>query len=222
MHRVGLLLLFLAGCLLLIPSCGHDQELVSIRVQPEVETFGASNIPVDLDAGLNVQLRALGTFIHPLVTKDITNQVTWTSNTPQVATVDANGLVTATGVACGDTIVSATVTTNHSTAGIHSSGAIVTASMTATVVCFTGRGAPTLTIDFLGNGTGTVTSNPAGLNCTSPMACVTTFPTGTPVTLTASPTGTSVFGGWLNCPSQSSTMCNLTLNVGTTVTATFN
>ena len=28
-----------------------------------------------------MQLRALGTYIHPPVTKDITNQVTWESNT---------------------------------------------------------------------------------------------------------------------------------------------
>jgi len=220
MHRVGLLLLFLAGCLLLIPSCGHDQELVSIRVQPEVETFGASNIPVDLDAGLNVQLRALGTFIHPLVTKDITNQVTWTSNTPQVATVDANGLVTATGVACGDTIVSATVTTNHSTAGIHSSGAIVTASMTANVVC--GGTMQTLTVNFAGNGTGTVASTPQGINCSNSGPCIGSFPTGTAISLNAMPAAGSSFGFWSGCNPTSSTPCTVILNNSMSVSVTFN
>jgi hypothetical protein len=48
-----------------VPSCGHDQQLVSITVQPQSETFGAANIPVSADAGLSVQLRALGTYIHP-------------------------------------------------------------------------------------------------------------------------------------------------------------
>jgi hypothetical protein len=69
----------LATCLitLIVPSCGHDQQLVSISIAPSTETFGASNIPVSADAGLNVQLRALGTYIHPPVTKDITNQATW-------------------------------------------------------------------------------------------------------------------------------------------------
>ena len=73
-------------------SCGHSQELVSIQVQPSVETFGASNIPVIDNVGAQVQLRALGTYIHPPVTKDITSQVTWSSNTPQMFTVSCHWL----------------------------------------------------------------------------------------------------------------------------------
>jgi hypothetical protein len=65
-----------AGLLVGLNSCGRDQQLVSIQVQPVSETFGASTIPVSDDAGLTVQLRALGTYIHPPVTKDITSQVT--------------------------------------------------------------------------------------------------------------------------------------------------
>jgi hypothetical protein len=117
-------------------SCGHDQQLVTITIQPNHEIFGASNIPVDLDAGLTVQARAIGNFIHPPVTKDVTNQAVWKSNTPQIATVDvATGLVTATGLACGDALITATVTTNHSIGNVSSNGAIVTGTMTATVVC---------------------------------------------------------------------------------------
>ena len=116
-------------------SCGHEQQLVSITVTPATETFGAANIPVPDDAGLSVQLRATGTYIHPPVTKDITNDVVWTSNTPDMVTVSATGLITATGGACGGTLITATVTTNHSTGNIGSTGAIVTASMTANVVC---------------------------------------------------------------------------------------
>jgi Bacterial Ig-like domain (group 2) len=129
---------FLILSVVFIPACGHDQQLVSITVEPATETFGAANIPVDLDAGLSVHLRALGTFIHPPVTKDITAQVTWTSNTPQMVTVDATGLLMATGMACGNALVSATVNTNKSAGNISSSGAIVTGTMTANVVCFTG------------------------------------------------------------------------------------
>jgi hypothetical protein len=126
------------GLLVSLSACGHDQQLVSITVVPGVETFGAPNIAVELDAGLNVQLRALGSYIHPPVTKDITNQVVWTSNTPQMVMVSSTGLITATGQACGGTIISATVTTNHSSGAISSSGALVTGSMTANVVCPTG------------------------------------------------------------------------------------
>lgn len=116
-------------------NCGHDQQLVSIAVQPEKESFGAGNIPVSANAGATVQLRALGSFIHPPVTKDITDQVTWDSNTPDIVTVSSTGLLTATGVACGDALVTATVTTNRSSGNIDSSGALVTGSMTASVVC---------------------------------------------------------------------------------------
>src|SRR5690242_9417051 len=124
---VSLAALFIVGGLLLsLASCGRDQELVGIQVQPTTETFGSSNTPVGMDAGLTVQLRALGTYIHPPVTKDITNIVTWASNDPQMMTVDAAGVLTATGISCGSTLVSATVTTNKSAGGRSSSGALVT------------------------------------------------------------------------------------------------
>ena len=134
-RRFSVFVLFAA--LFAAVSCGHDQELTAIQIQPDTETFGASDIPVSANAGATVQLRALGRYIHPPVTKDITTQVTWTSNTPQMFTVDANGLLTATGNACGDTLISATVQTNHSSGGLSSGGAIVTGTMTASVVCFT-------------------------------------------------------------------------------------
>jgi hypothetical protein len=132
----ALLGLFLAAFLLsTMSACGHDQQLESITVIPAVENFGSTKTPVIDDAGLNVQLRALGSYIHPPVTKDITNKVTWTSNTPQMVTVDANGVITATGLSCGGTIISATIVTNHSDGAISSTGALVTGSMTANVIC---------------------------------------------------------------------------------------
>ena len=131
-------LVVIGSVLLNVSSCGRSQELVSLQVQPTTETFGSATTQVSADAGLQVQLRALGTYIHPPVTKDITSQVTWTSNTPQMVTVNANGVITATGLACGNTIISATVKTNSSAGGISSSGAVVTAFMTANVVCFIG------------------------------------------------------------------------------------
>jgi len=132
----ALLGLFLAAFLLsTMSACGHDQQLESITIIPAVENFGSTKTPVIDDAGLNVQLRALGSYIHPPVTKDITSQVTWTSNTPQMVTVDANGVITATGLACGGTIIFATIVTNHSDGAISSTGALVTGSMTANVIC---------------------------------------------------------------------------------------
>jgi hypothetical protein len=222
-------LIVTAGILLGLASCGRDQQLVSIQVQPASETFGASNIPLSQDAGAQVQLRALGTYIHPPVTKDITTQVTWTSNTPQMMTVDANGLVTVTGLACGSTLISATVTTNKSAGGIGSSGALVTGYMTGSVVCFTGTSGgggsgPSLTVNFQGTGSGTVSSNPPGLSCASGTTCFSnSFSSGTNVSITAAPNGT--FGGWAGCDSVDGTglTCMVdNLTTARTVTATFN
>lgn len=222
MVRSWMALLFICGLGVVVLSCGDPQELVSIQIQPGAETFGASNIPVLQDAGLQAQLTAMGTYVHPPVTKDITNQVTWASNFPQAITVTSSGLLTVTGNACGGSIISATVQTNADASGLSASGAVVTGNMTASVTCFTGTG-PTITIDFAGTGTGTISSSPAGLGCsaTPGSSCTGSFPTGTTVTLTAVPNG--VFGGWAGCSINGGTTCtieNLTSDV--TVTATFN
>jgi len=206
-------------------ACGHDQQLTSIAIEPTSETFGAANIPVSADAGLTVQLRALGSYIHPPVTKDITSQVTWFSNDVQLATVSPSGLVMASGLACGTGLISATVNTNHSVGNVSSSGAIVTGNMTVNVICFsgTGGGGPAVVVNFAGGGSGGVTSSPALLSCTS--TCNGSFPSGTTVTLTASPTGTSTFGGWMGCDSVSGSGLICTLNSVTTnksITVTFN
>jgi len=131
----GVSLVVMASLLLSVVSCARSQQLVSINVEPTTENFGAANIPFPLDAGLSVQLRALGTYIHPPVTKDITNQVVWTSNTPGMVTVNSAGMITATGNECGNTLISATVKTNTSDGGISSSGAMVVGTMTANVIC---------------------------------------------------------------------------------------
>jgi hypothetical protein len=201
--------------------------LTGINIQPTTETFGATNIPVFANAGSSVQLRALGTYTHPPVTKDITSQVVWASNDVQMFTVDSGGLLTATGFACGSSLVSATVTTNSSGAGLSSKGAIATGYMTANVVCFTSSGGggsgPTVTVSFAGSGAGTVSSSPSGINCASTAgACVGTFPSGTQVILTATPIGT--FGGWGgSCDSISGQTCTInSLTTSVNVTATFN
>ncbi len=194
-------------------SCGRDQQLVSIAVEPQSQTFGAANIPVSANAGSTVQLRALGSYIHPPVTKDITSVVTWASSDQNMITVDATGLITATGLACGSTLVTATMKTDTSSGGLHSSGAIVTGTMTASVVCFTGTGTgtgPAVTVNFLGTGAGTVTSTPPGVNCTT--TCSANFASGTTVVLNGTPTTGSVFAGWSGCDSVSGSGLGCTVN----------
>jgi hypothetical protein len=222
-------LIAVASLFLSISSCGDPQELTSIAIQPQTETFGQSNIPVSQDAGLQVQLRALGTYIHPPVTKDITDQVVWKSNDTQMVTVSSGGLATATGITCGGTLISATVTTNADTSGLSSSGALVTGYMSANVTCYTGTTSgnggvePSVTVAFAGSSSGTVTSSPLGLSCSNTDAtCTASFPTGTNVTLTATPVS-GTFGGWSGCSLVSGDTCTINnLSSDIIVTATFN
>jgi len=211
------------GCFLAALSCAHDQQLVGITIQPDAETFGATNIPVPADAGLSVQLRALGHYIHPPVTKDITNEVVWGSNDPQIAIVNSTGLLTAVGNACGGALVSATVATNTSAGGRSSSGALVTSTMNANVVCFSGTTGNNalLTILITPAGAGTVSVSPTNIICTT--NCTLPFAVGAgPITLTAAPSGGSTFAGWTNCLNSSGLQCTISaLDADLTVTATF-
>ncbi|WP_168058585.1 InlB B-repeat-containing protein [Candidatus Manganitrophus noduliformans] len=78
----------------------------------------------------------------------------------------------------------------------------------------------TLTVAKNGSGTGTVTSNPAGINCGA--TCSASFNNGTSITLTAAPSANSIFAGWSGCDSAAGTSCTVTMSAAKSVTATFN
>ena len=99
------------------------------------------------------------------------------------------------------------------------SSTICTVSMSASQsVSASFSAMPVLSVNVSGNGT--VTSNPAGINCGS--GCSATYAPGTSVTLTATPTSTAVFSGWSGgeCTGIVGT-CVVILNGATTVSATF-
>jgi len=75
-----------------------------------------------------------------------------------------------------------------------------------------------VSVKVSGDGTGTVSSSPAGIDCGS--TCQATFSPGTEITLTAQPTGSSTFTGWAGACSGTST-CRLAPDSNTSVTATF-
>lgn len=77
----------------------------------------------------------------------------------------------------------------------------------------------TLTVSFAGNGTGRVTSNPAGIDC--PGQCSAAYAQGTAVTLTATAGATSRFTSFAGTCSTASTSCTLTLSAAASVVATF-
>ncbi|HZQ94206.1 MAG TPA: alkaline phosphatase family protein [Candidatus Sulfotelmatobacter sp.] len=78
----------------------------------------------------------------------------------------------------------------------------------------------TLTMTVNGTGSGTVTSNPAGISCKP--TCSAAFAAGTIVKLTAVPATGSYLAGWSGACKGTSNTCTLTLNSNLAVTATFN
>lgn len=77
----------------------------------------------------------------------------------------------------------------------------------------------TLTVAKAGDGAGTVSSSPAGIDCGA--TCAATFKRRTSVTLSASPDSGSTFVGWTGGACGGTGQCAVTLANSTTVTATF-
>ena len=76
-----------------------------------------------------------------------------------------------------------------------------------------------LTVSKNGSGGGTVSSAPAGINCGS--TCSFLFPTGTPVTITATPDATSSFSGWSGAATGTNSSALINMNSDKTVSANF-
>jgi hypothetical protein len=81
------------------------------------------------------------------------------------------------------------------------------------------RDGAALTVSKTGNGSGTVTSTPAGLNCGA--TCSTTFEVGTSVRLTASPAAGTTFAGWSGSGCSGTGTCTAAVNAAKSVTANF-
>jgi len=82
------------------------------------------------------------------------------------------------------------------------------------------QNAAVLTVSESGTGTGTIASNPSGINCAP--TCSASFTSGTQVTLTETAAANSSFTGWTGGCSGSNSTCTLTLTASQQVTATFN
>jgi trimeric autotransporter adhesin len=194
-----------------VESSGTGVDVQSMTIIP------AAGFQVLTNPGETAQFIAIGSFNTSPNTQDVTSQVAWQSSDVRVATINSAGLATAVGCGPGQTCktqITAIATTTNGSKVFATSDLTVEASGSVTL--------PSLTIYMVGLGTGSVTSNPPGINCTSPggAACTGHFVLGSNVTLTATAPG---FGGWSsNCQPANSTTCSVTVGNNDTVGVIFN
>lgn len=168
------------------------------------------------NAGEKSQYVVIGNYLGEPATRDLTNQVTWLSSNHRVATIDSEGLATAT-AACpqsGETVITAVAHT--------SDGRVVTAQKNLGVGSCGAERQPTLTVYKVGQGSGRVISANTGINCGSDNGCTASFGLNSEVNLTAVASPGSVFVGWSsNCKSSQNGACTLTMVNNETVAAIF-
>jgi hypothetical protein len=123
----------LVGLALSLSGC-DSPTLVSIAITPTAELFTG--------VGGQAQFTAIGTFDqgnHPKTTQDITDEVTWKSNAPSVATISSTGLVSVAGLAYGVTNITASM---NGFTGLIIANATATACPTGYTASATGCTAP--------------------------------------------------------------------------------
>ncbi len=194
-----------ATLLLTLSSCGHNQHLTSIQVQPPGTTF--------LGVGAQIQFRAFGTYIHPPATKDITSQVQWSIDSQHLANITSPGLVTAISICGSGNLIASFRDGQNDLSGT----AFLNGAGVGTSTCNQG----VLNVSMAGPvGAGTVSSGPSGITC--PSTCSAAFTLGSSVGLTANPATGHTFAFWSGCDSSTGTACTILFNGDRTVTATFN
>jgi hypothetical protein len=217
---VGLALgaLVALGAVLCLPSCGHNQKLVSLTIQPATFAF-LEPYPTGTE-----QYTAVGTYIHPPATMDVTSQATWKID-DGVVTLSAPGLFTpapppagsppGTPPPCGGGNISASVPEGTGgSSNVLIAYATVTVDDPSRLICPGGGTVATLSVGVIGPGT--VMSLPAGINC--PGARIASYDVSSSVLLTASGPPMT----WQNCPQASGNECSVTIPAGgAAVIATF-
>lgn len=126
-----------------------------------------------------------------------------------------------------DTVVTLTATATGSSSFGGWSGACSgtgTCSVTmdaakSVTASFNPPGSYTLSVALAGNGSGTVTSSPAGIDCGT--TCSMEYVENTSVTLTAAPGTGATFDGWSGAGCAGTGGCTVTVTAATSVTATF-
>ncbi len=196
-----------ACTLLSLSSCAHNQHLVGIQVEPSSATFGG--------IGAQLQYKAIGTYIHPPQTKDITAEAQWSIDSQNLVIFNGPGNVTAIND-CGTGNVMASMKDGNNF--VFGTGFVAAA----------GVGTPTctqaaLTVSVTGNGT--VTDPSGKISC--PGTCTAAFPLDSTVVLTGTPGSgaTAVAWSWTQgtpgCSPQTATTCSVNLDANATIVASF-
>jgi len=198
-----------ATVLLSLASCARNEHLTSIQIQPS-----AGGTFFSADPSLFFNFKAFGTYVHPPHTADITDQVEWQTDNPEV--VQANAGVISPNTGCGVGNVFATFKDGNNE--VISNSAPITVDGPASEGCPQGGATSSLSVGV--TGTGTVSSSPAGITCGT--ICAAQFSTGTTVTLTAVPTSPATGVTWGGCDTSSATSCSVLIEADTVVNAAFN
>lgn len=143
--------------------------------------------------------------------------ITGSNFLPGATTVSFNGVASSYVTMTSSTTLTAVVPTGATTGNV----IVTNPTGSATAGSYTIGTTPgtTVSLTVTKNGTGTVTSNPAGINCGT--TCTASFSSGTSVTLTAAVSAGWKFTGWTGACTGIATTCTLTLSANSSTTATF-
>jgi uncharacterized protein YjdB len=167
-NRTSWLGLMIVGIVTAVTGCSNPKGLDSITISPTTQA---------LTTGQTAQFTATGTYgnANHLSHQTLVSGVNWTSNTPSVATIDANGIATAVGAGtatitasaagfAGPVSATATLTVSAVSGGGQTGGSVVSLAI---IPGSQSVAAPTDTSQFLAIGT---TSSGATENLTNQVA----------------------------------------------------
>jgi Bacterial Ig-like domain (group 2) len=191
---------------------GTSRTLTGITIIPATGTQSVYAI------GETAQFLAFGTYSSSPTTQDITNSVAWHSADVDVATINSSGLATAVNCFSTDTPPKC-ITAITATATLSDGTSI---AGTSDLTFFLNGGStnlPSLSVYPVGQGTGTIASNPVGITCGAGASCTADFVQGSTVTLTATATSGVLIGFSSNCAPTApipanATTASCTVNMG--------
>jgi Divergent InlB B-repeat domain len=206
-------------------SAAGATQTVTVRFTPTNTTLQSVNVNFVADGdSISRLVTGTGVPIGPTLTVSKSGAGSGTVSSSPVGincgAVCAASYVSGTPVTLTATPATGSTFTGWSGGGCSGTGTcVVTMNADTTVTAGFVVQSFALTVNRTGNGTGTVTSAPTGINCGA--TCSTSFSFGTQVTLTASAATGATFTGWSGGGCSGTGTCVVTMNAAITVTANF-